>query len=239
MRRHHEVTRVEALSDAVFAFAATLLVVSLEVPRTYPELVDNLRGFVAFGISFVMLLTIWWAHNGFFRRYGMQDGKTMALNSVLLFVVLFYVYPLKFLFSALVGRMLGIRSESSVELHAGEITPLMVIYGLGFIAVFLCFSLLYLHAWNRRTALGLDALEAFEAITWSRHYLIFVGVGVLSVVLALLHVGERIGMPGWIYGMIGPFCTWNGMVRQRQRQRLESDLALRGATVSGTAAAGG
>jgi uncharacterized membrane protein len=239
MRRHHEILRVEALSDAVFAFAATLLVVSLEVPHTYPELVDNLRGFVAFGISFLMLLTIWWAHNGFFRRYGMQDGKTMVLNSVLLFVVLFYVYPLKFLFSALVGQMLGIQSESSVELHAGEATPLMVIYGLGFIAVFLCFSLLYLHAWNRRTELGLSALEAFEAITGSRHYLIFAGVGVLSIVLALLHVGERIGMPGWIYGMIGPLCTWNGMARRRQQQQqLESDPALSG-TVSKTAAAGG
>src|SRR5262245_22526252 len=138
--RKHEVLRIEALSDAVFAFAATLLVVSLEVPRTYPELVENLRGFAAFGLCFVMLLTIWWAHNGFFRRYNMQDGKTMVLNSVLLFVVLFYVYPLKFLFPALVGRLLGIRSESSVELQNSEATPLMVIYGLGFIAVFACFS---------------------------------------------------------------------------------------------------
>jgi uncharacterized membrane protein len=54
----HEVTRIEAFSDAVFAFAATL-VVSLEMPRTYPELTANLRGFIAFGLSFTMLVLIW------------------------------------------------------------------------------------------------------------------------------------------------------------------------------------
>ena len=32
--RGHEVSRIEALNDAVFAFAITLLVVSLEVPKT-------------------------------------------------------------------------------------------------------------------------------------------------------------------------------------------------------------
>ena len=95
--RKHEITRLEAFSDAVFGFAATLLVVALEVPATFPELVSNLRGFFAFGLSFAMLVLIWAAHNGFFRRYGMDDAGTVVLNSILLFVVLFYVYPLKFL----------------------------------------------------------------------------------------------------------------------------------------------
>ena len=50
MRGTGEVTRIEALSDAVFGFAITLLVVSLEVPQTFTELLEIMRGFAAFAI---------------------------------------------------------------------------------------------------------------------------------------------------------------------------------------------
>lgn len=222
--RGREVSRLEALSDGMFAFAATLLVVSLEVPRTYPELVASLRGFPAFGISFLFLVQIWWVHNKFFRRYGMQDPATMVINSVLLFVVMFYVYPMKFMFTAL-ASLFGLHGGEAAVLRRDEIGPLMVVYGLGFIAVFACFALLYLHAWRRRGELGLDVLEASDSLYWSRHYLIFAGVGVLSVILALLGIGVRYGLPGWLYFLIGPFCYANGVVNRRQRERLQESLS--------------
>src|SRR5689334_20313949 len=98
--RSREVSRLEGLSDAVFGFAITLLVVSLEVPNTFDELMTLMRGFVAFAASFAVLIMIWYEHYTFFRRYGLEDLWIIVLNSALLFVVVLYIYPLKFMFSA-------------------------------------------------------------------------------------------------------------------------------------------
>jgi len=43
--RAHEVSRIEAFSDVVFGFAISLLVVSLEAPKTYAQMMEMLRGF--------------------------------------------------------------------------------------------------------------------------------------------------------------------------------------------------
>lgn len=103
--RNREVSRLEGFSDAVFGFALTLLVVSLETPKTIDELRNLAGSFLPFVLMFAMVTWIWYQHNRFFRRYGEQDAWTVFLNSVLLFVVLFYVYPLKFLTLALVGPL--------------------------------------------------------------------------------------------------------------------------------------
>ena len=89
--RSGEITRLEAFCDVVFGFALTLLVVSLEVPRNYGELMAAMRGFVPFAVCFAQLVMIWRAHYIFSRRYGLEDRYTVFLNVALLFVVLFYV----------------------------------------------------------------------------------------------------------------------------------------------------
>ena len=86
-------SRLEGFSDVVLGFALTLLVVLLEVPRTYAELHASMRSFVPFAICFFLLLSIWYSQFKFFRRYGLHDTAAVVLNSFLLFVVLFYVYP--------------------------------------------------------------------------------------------------------------------------------------------------
>src|SRR5436309_694365 len=117
--RGGEITRLEGFTDAVFAFAITLLIVSLEVPRTFDELVTVMQGFLAFLLTFAVLVLVWFQHYRFFRRYGLQDTPTVVLNAALLFVVLFYVYPLKFLYTWLVSRILG--GATTVRLPTGEV----------------------------------------------------------------------------------------------------------------------
>ena len=218
--RGREVVRIEAFSDAVFAFAATLLVVSLEVPKTFAELQASLHGFLAFGLSFTALLAIWAVHNSFFRRFGLQDRMTVILNSALLFVVLFYVYPLKFLTVSLSDRLLGLSGPRGGEarfasLH--DLGTLFVIYGLGFVAVFFCIALLYWHAARQQEALDLTDLERHDAVTTCRHYLLFVLVGLFSMGIAWAGLGVKVGAPGWIYALLGPLCAWHGSWRGGRR----------------------
>ncbi len=54
--RRHEISRVEAFSDAAFAFALTLLVVSMEVPRSYDELLARMRALPSFACCFALLV---------------------------------------------------------------------------------------------------------------------------------------------------------------------------------------
>ena len=219
--RTHPMTRLEALSDAVFAFAATLLVVSLEVPSTFAELERQLPGFVAFGVGFGALMLIWSAHNGFFRRYGLDDAWTKVINSVLLFVILFFVYPLKFVAQGFVYTLSGVGTATGSMLgNFEELARLFALYGLGFVTVFFCFVLLHHRAVVQADVLGLSPSERFDAKVGRGYYSIYAGVGALSVVLALTGVGIYVAVPGWIYGAIGPIAYWHGKRADRRRQEL-------------------
>ena len=168
--RGNEISRIEGLSDAVFGFAITLLVVSLEVPKTFNELAETMHGFGAFLVSFILLFAVWFNQYKFFRRYGLKDTITVVLNGALLFVVLFYVYPLKFLFSFLIARFTTGHAE--VRLPNGNVVgmienneqmaSLMTIFNLGYLAVFGVFVLLFWHAYRRREDLELNELERFD-----------------------------------------------------------------------------
>lgn len=217
-RRRSDPSRLEALSDGVFAFAATLLVVSLEVPQTFAELKADLAGFGAFAVSFGALLLIWAVHNGYFRRYGLQDYWTQFLNGCLLFVVLFYVFPLKFVAAGLTGMVFGFTESGASMLGSyDELAQLFMLYSLGFVMIFALVGLMYQHAARRTTELQLTAGELHEALTLKRHYWIFAAVGVVSIVVAWAGVGLRTGFPGWIYVALGPLCWAHGVWSERRR----------------------
>jgi hypothetical protein len=221
--RGGEVSRIEGFSDAVFAFATTLLVVSLEVPRSFDDLIRTMQDFPAFGICFALLILIWHSHYTFFRRYGMDDGLTIAINSLLLFLVLFYVYPLKFLFSNLLADLLGIGPSTAGGLTPGQGRILLLVYGGGFVAVFLTLGSLYLHAWRQRERLGLDRLERYDTRTSIQHFGLMAAVGGLSFALAALAGSSGSFWAGMAYFLLGPVAGFHGAWRGRRRRALSRD----------------
>lgn len=182
--RRHEISRLEGFSDAVFGFALTLLVVSLDVPRSYADLMALMGGFLSFACCFALLFWIWHEHNAFFRRYGLQDGITTVLNGCLLFTVLFYVYPLKFMFDSLFARWMPTRDEP-VRMALFELANASAVYAAGFVVMMLMFVLLYSRAYAKRHELGLSALEVFDLSALRGHHIVSVGVGMISLAIAL------------------------------------------------------
>lgn len=227
--RSSEMTRIEAFSDAVFAFAVTLLVVALEVPHTFEELANAMKGFAAFAICFTLLTMVWHHHVKFFRRYGLQTLRASVLNCALLFVVLFYVYPLKFLFTFLVGAFTGGRlmphgAENVPMLRGAEVTQLMIIYGIGFAAVFFILLLMYRHAYTLRDELELDPLEVHLTRYEMLNHMAMVAFGLVSAALASFLPPRMAGLAGMMYGAIGIYHWIAGSIMWKKYHLLKKAL---------------
>jgi len=222
--RRHDLSRLEAFSDAVFAFALTLLVVSLEVPKSYDELMNLMRGFPAFACCFAVLVGIWVEHNLFFRRYGLQDGYTVLLNSILLFVVMFYVYPLKFMFDSGFASLFAWAGHGLHPMTFAQLSRASAIYGLGWIAVFVMFGLLYRHAYRKRHELGLTPLEVFNIKSFAGHHMVSAAIGVLVVLIAVAAPRNYAFISPMMFFFMWPAHALYGARRDKKRKAFEAQL---------------
>jgi hypothetical protein len=171
-----------------------------------------MRGFVPFAVCFAQLIMIWRAHYQFSRRYGLEDPYTMMLNFVLLFLVVFYVYPLKFVFTMLFDELTGHGMEMS--LHEGSV--LMRIYAAGFAAVFALFALMYFHAYKLRNELELSPVELLQTLSSIRECIIMATVGTIAFALAFKYPG----LAGWSFFVLGPALAIHGAVYGKRVRQL-------------------
>jgi len=198
--RSHEPTRLETFSDAVFAFAVTLIIVSLEVPKTFDELFETMKGFVAFGACFAILFLIWNSQNIFFRRYGLTDPMTTTLNGFLLFLVLTYTYPLKFLAAVVFsGNAYTDHGKKFAMIKDIDVPTLMYVYDIGFVLIYLLFALMYRHAKSNAGKIGLTPFETFETGTQLYANVASATIGLAAMLLTWLLPMPYKGASGYVY----------------------------------------
>lgn len=201
--RGGDVSRLEALFDMVLALALTLTAISTEVPADFGDLTDAFWKLPSFAICFGILLMCWYYHFQFHRRYGLENFPLVIMSGILLFIIISYVYPLKFLYSLLLD------SSQMRPLTPAEGQRLIVYYSGGFAAIFCLFFLMTAYAFAHRVDLELTRNERVLTQAAMGTHAIYFGVGLLSTVMALTGLGGTLA--GWVYVLIGPLQFANGL----------------------------
>ncbi|MFK7780995.1 TMEM175 family protein [Psychroserpens sp.] len=192
----HSRGRITSLSDGVFAFAATLMVVDLGTTIDFNHLDNQISSFISFGIAFFVMMLLWKLHYNFFQRTKYVDNWIIATNIILLFTVLFYLFPLKSLINSITKK---------TQLGEDGLSHLFLLYGFGFALIFSCYAFLYYRAYKKDKNNKNTSLLLF----YHKHFVIFIFTAVLSIVLAFFKVGITFGLPGFAYSTLGITCYIN------------------------------
>lgn len=239
--RGRSTTRLEAFVDAAFAFAVTLLVISIDtIPDSLEALVAALKGVPAFAVSFAMLALFWSAHARWSRHYGLDDTVSTTLSLSLVFLVLVYVYPLKMLFGTFFAWISQGWLPSPLRVVRGldDIAAMFMIYGIVFATLSAIMAGLYMHAWRQRRRLALDPGELALTAGDIGQFVWFILVGLastLTAALMLLRAGWLSGLPGMLYCLL----AFTGLIHLLARQAVLRRLAAAAATGADAAAVAG
>ena len=182
--RGARISRIDVFSDVALGFALVLLAVSLAVPKSFTDLRDPDPSLVTSLVCFLMLVGAWYSQYVFFRRYGLHDQLTVILNAALIFLVLFCVYPLRFLYTSIFRYL--VRNDFSPRFAAAvQINGMLVLYALGFTTVFLLIAALYWNGWRHRESLLLNGVERLLTVSSIVDALGVCAIGLIACLAAL------------------------------------------------------
>ncbi len=217
-------TRLETFTDAAFAFAVTMLVISIDdIPQSPDALLEAFKGAPAFALSFVQMMMFWLAHRRWSRRFGLEDTTATILSFVLVILVMIYIYPLKIMFSSFLAWMTSDWLPANFALTGyADVAQLFVIYGIGFSLLCAVILLLNLHALRRAEELQLSPIERFETGTEIGAWGILGGIGVLSALMAGLLPPPWNAQAGWAYFSLALVMPGYHIIVRRRRMARSS-----------------
>ncbi len=145
-----ETGRLEAFSDAIFAFAMTLLVLELKDPalsgaNLVQGLINQWPADFAFVTSFATVLIMWVNHHNMFNVIKRIDTKFMFLNGFLLF----FVTLTPFTTFLVTDHILSSDSNVAAAVYSGA-----------FLSLALVWNILWRHSSGKKRLLGSDVTDS-------------------------------------------------------------------------------
>lgn len=180
--------RIDAFTDAAFAFAVSLLVIGgTRAPDDIDTLISALGDIPAFAFGFAVMAMFWLGHVRWRKLRGPEeDGLATFLTLLLIFLTLIYVQPLRGMAAAtglwFTGQGSGFR---------GSVADLFAVYGTGFVAMSLTMVALYVEALrhSRLSAEGRGIARGERGI-----WLILAATGLASILMSLTPYGQWAAM---------------------------------------------
>ena len=216
-------SRIEALSDAIFGLALTFLVVKMEIPKSYAEFESMSHGFIGFFITFLMLFIIWNNQARLLSSINKVDAPLKILLACFLFTILFFVFPLKYMFTLALETFFpfyqsAIKMEETLTLS--QISQLIHIFSSTLMTIFGLLMLMNIYIYKNREKLILTVSK----ISIKREIftdLAIVLVALLSHTMVYLLSPNLLYLTGVIYLLILPTRWLLG-----KRYKEESTLSL-------------
>lgn len=193
-------SRLDNLTDAVFGIAVTLLIFNLSSPNSLDDLIIFTKTLPAFLISIGFLIIIWQDHVRFSEVFSVRGPWFVFLNSLFIALIIFYVYPLRFL--TLFLTQLIFSTDLPVNISPEEIPDLMIYYGFVAFALYFILFWFYQLAIRKRARLELNAYELLHAKYQRGRMILMCAVPILSILLVWVLRGYSAAWASFFGGMM-------------------------------------
>lgn len=177
-------SRLDNLTDAVFGIAITLLIFNLTNPNSFGDLLTFTKTLPAFLISISFIVLIWNEHLDFSEIYSLNDSVLTLLNTVFIALVIFYVYPLRFLTLFLTNFFF--HTDIAVSIKGNQVPYLMIYYGFVAFGLYFVLYLFYHRVLLLRRELGFTDFEEFYTRSQKQRLLIMFALPLLSIFLTIV-----------------------------------------------------
>jgi len=189
MSMEKETLRLEAFSDGVFGFAATLLVLDIHVPSVsegqslFQLLAADWTSYVVFLIGFFTILICWINHHYMFDYIYRSNSKLLLLNGFKLLVVTLTPFATAVL---------------SKYIHSPEQETAVSVYAFNFALMGLSMFGIWLYAFR----LGLMKPESQRMLnTINRYYFLAAVMSVSIFVLSFINIWLCLTMSGVMFAI--------------------------------------